>query len=434
MNYLLDSNVLIRNFDEILATKSDCGIIIPLIVLEEVDNLKKRDDLVGFLCRQVNKRLFEITKYGDISEWIRLENNVSIKVVSESDFELKLSYKCNDDIILGCLSYSDRTFGKTILLTNDINMAIKAKSLKFESQTTDEDKESDNYDGHISVEVEDSLIDEFYRNGKISWESVIEEKPYLNMCVTMISNSNDKKQALSIFRNGRLEKLRYGNTTVFGNIKAQNRQQKYLLEMLVDDDIKILAVSSPAGSGKSFMTTAVGLQKVLEEQKYKKIIYVKPLEAMGGKEIGFLPSSKNDKLLDGYSGTITNILENIFVEKEDSAKGKISYTEYLIEKGQLQVEAPTFMRGMSYVNSFIIIDESSNISQSDIKNIATRCGKNSKIVFIGDSLQIDTIRLNKYNNGLTYLISKLKDSEIFATIKLDKSVRSEVSQLCIDRL
>ena len=433
-NLLLDTNVVIRNLDNILKSKSNVGIIIPMTVLEELDNIKTREGETGFLARESVRLLFDIRKYGRLNEWVKLDNDLSIKVESKFDDKLNISYVNNDDLILGTLSYCNNKYGTTTLLSNDINLCLKAEGLGFSFENVNENEDGFLYEGHIKIYTNEDVISQFYKQGYIDWQVVLEEEPIANTCVTMICETFNKQQALSIYRKGKLQKLNYGNNQVFGNIKGQNRQQKYLIEMLMDDDIRIVAVNSNLGTGKSFISTAVALQKVLEENKYKKILYIKPHEPMGQRDIGYLPSSKNEKLLDGYSGTIKNILENIFTEKENDGKGNLSYAEYLIEKGILQVEAMTFMRGMSYANYFIIIDEASNISKTDIKNITGRTGKGSKIVIIGDIDQRDNQKLNKYNNGLTHLISKFKSADIFATIKLDKSVRSEVAQLCVDRL
>lgn len=207
----------------------------------------------------------------------------------------------------------------------------------------------------------------------------------------------------------------------------------------VDNQDHIYITDGHIPTHNSYAATAVGLEKTMEQNIYDKILYVKPLEAMGGKDIGFLPDDKNSKLLQGYAGTINNILENIFAKSEKQTKNsnsqnQLSNAEYLLQKGLLSVEAPTFMRGMSYYKTYIIIDEASNISQTDIKNLLGRCGELSKVIIIGDSDQIDNPNLNSSQNGLTYAINKLKGSELFATILLDRSVRSDVAQTVADRL
>jgi len=432
-NYLIDTNVMLRHFEEILETWENVGLIIPSKTIEELDAQKSGNSEIAYLARRVIRRLFEIKKYGNISEWIKLDKNVSIHIEHNCNCDLDLNYNTNDDFIVGTLSFCNDTFGKTILLSNDLNICLKSEIFGFETEQFGKHSNYNFYSGHIEKFVEDDIINLFYKEGKICWENVLEDKPLDNMCVTLISINDNKKQAMSIFRNGVLEKLKYGNSKVFGGTTAKNRQQKYLLELLMDDNIKIVAVNSPAGAGKSFLTTVVGLQKVLEDNVYDKIIYVKPLEPMGGKDIGYLPSSKNDKLLGGYAGTLINILENIFAKREKQYN-KLSYVDDLMEKGYLQVEAPTFMRGMSYINTFVIVDEASNLNASDIKNICTRCGENSRIFLIGDGLQLDNSKVNVFDNGLQHVIENLKGSELFGTIQLDKSVRSDVAQLCVDKL
>ena len=252
----------------------------------------------------------------------------------------------------------------------------------------------------------------------ITKEVVFSSKKHMKKYETYLENSKDK--------------LKHKNTYV--KIKKIEYIGKCEMQCIaVDNDDHIYITDGHIPTHNTFITAVVGLQKVLEEGNYEKILYVKPMEAMGGKDIGFLPDSKNSKLLGGYSGTIANILENIFTKREKQYT-KQSYAEDLIERGQLQVEAMTFMRGMSYYKTFMIIDEASNISKKDIKNILTRCGEGSKCCVIGDCAQLDNNKLTQLDNGLQHSIENLKGSELFGTIRLDKSVRSDVAQLCVDRL
>jgi len=435
-NYLLDTNVVLTDLIEMLNTREDFNIIISGVVLSELDNQKGRDGLLGYQARRAVRKLFEIRQYGDLNKWVKLENNVNIMIEDNFDKDLNLNYEKNDDEIIGCLSYCNHAHGKTILMSNDLCMCLKAEKFGFKTEQTTNKKDYDFYTGHIEIMTDDYKVNMFYDNKEIDWKEVMEEEPPKNMCVTLTSIENPKKQALSVYRKGRLTKLRYGHSDVFGGTKGKNRQQKYLLELLMDDDIKIVAVNSDAGTGKSYLGTIVGLEKTLEKNIYDKILYIKPLVAMGGQDIGYLPSDKNDKLLGGYAGTLNNILDNVFAKKrhEDEDDDNMSHAEYLMEKGLLQVEAPTFMRGMSYLNTYIIIDEASNVSASDIKNMCTRCGEGSKIILLGDGKQLDNSKVTVFDNGLQHVIESLKDEELFGTIKLDKSVRSSVAQLCVDKL
>lgn len=435
MNYLLDTNVLLEGLLDYITTKNNCGIIIPSVVLEELNHIKEnKDGEISFKARRAIRDLIEIKRYGNLNDWVKLDNEVSIHIHHHFDTGLHLRYSVNDDIIIGTLSDVQKEFGKTIMVSSDFNLILKCEGFGFSTEIFKYKYDVNRfYSGHIEVYVNNDIIDEFYKNGQLCWEKVLTEKPYENQFVTLISYESGKKQALSIFKNEYLTRLKYGDKNVFGDIKGKNRQQKYLLEILMDDSIPIVAVNSEAGTGKSFLTVIAGLQKVLEDGIYDRILYVKPLEPMGQRDVGYLSGDKNLKLLNGYSGTIINILENIFAKREKQYN-KFSYAEDLIEKGYLHVEAMTFMRGMSYYKTFMIIDESSNINKSDIKNIITRCGEGSKCCIIGDSAQLDNSKLNQYENGLQYAIEQLKGSQLFGTVRLDKSVRSEVAQLCVDKL
>ena len=333
--YILDTCAVLNAFEELLNTKENSKFVIPETVIEELDGQKIRDGELGYLARKATRKLYSFIKGEKLNDWISIENNNCIKIEDDYASSDTIDTTINDNKILATLPL----YENSTLITDDINLILKANSLGFDTEFSMDINADDGYDGHVEVEVDDSIVEEFYRSddrgvdidsdkykGHIDWSDVLDTEPRINSCVTLVSNLDSKRIYYTIYRNGRLEKLKYGKTKVFGSVEGKNRQQKYLLEMLMDKEIKIVAVNSEAGSGKSFLATVAGLQQTLEEGYYNKILYVKPLVAMGGADIGFLPNSKEDKLLNGYSGTITNILENIFQEKKKNTRNKVTLT------------------------------------------------------------------------------------------------------------
>lgn len=405
-----DTNVLLNNV-EILDDYSE--ICICVAIIDELDKIKERSQQGDLKLK------------GRIASRYINSNLDRIKIVEDNMTFVKenLIYDCVDQIIVSSAKYYN-----CLILTNDLNCQHRAEALDLEWKSCIKLREV--YTGHLDLYVSPETIDNLYRNRVLA----INEKYVENMCITLISSSDEKNKALSIYKKGNLHLV--DNKQKHYGISPKNKDQQYAMALLADDSVPIVCIDSPLGTGKSFLSCAVGLQKVLNENKYDSLLYTKPLEPMGGKDIGYLKNDKNDKLLNGYSGTIINTLENIerANNKAKSMSFGDSFAEELINRGQLEVEAITFMRGMSYSKKYIIIDESSNLDLKDLANICGRIGENSKIVIIGCSRQVDNIRLNSENNGLTLLIDRLKDSEYFATVRMNKIVRSDVASLIVERL
>lgn len=415
--FIVDTNIVMQDYNFFQKFK-DTTIIITDVLLEELDKHKKDMTAEGYNIRQFVKVIDKLRITGNLQQGV-LYDNVIFKSICASSLDNLI----NDNKFINIAKDNNFT-----VLTNDINMRLKCDVMGVEVEGFTGKNNCDFYTGHKEIVCSDEDIDDLYKNGEIVYPH--SKDLFENQFITLSSESNDKKQALTVFTNGKL--LKINEVTAFGS-KGLNRQQKYALSLMMNKDIPIVAINSEAGTGKSFLAVSAALELVLERREYDKILYIKPLVAMGGEDIGFLPDNKINKLLNGYSGTLVNILENIF-EKREKSYVKSSYAEDLIEKGVLQVEAPTYMRGMSYPNTIMIIDECENISVKDIKNICTRCGKGSKIFLLGDGKQTDSNKLDEFNNGLQHVIDKLKGQKIFGTIKLDKSVRSDVAQICVDLL
>lgn len=414
INYILDTNILLET-NGINHFMGKGVVHIPLVCIGELDNIK------------TNSKDSELKYYSRKTVRFIEDNLDKLNILKTDDTCLDksmTSYEVIDDLILST-AMALPTENK-ILVSNDLNVRLKATGMGLASEKYTGADDLNEYTGHKEIIVDDCIIDDIYKYRCV----ILDFDALENQCVTFISSSNNKKQAMTLFKEGRFKLC--NNINVYGTV-GKNRQQKYLMNLLEDDSIPLIAISADAGTGKSYLSTIMALHKVLEKRSFKKIVYVKPLEAMGGKDIGFLPENKEAKLLGGYAGTIENILENIFAEREMPYK-KQSYAMDLIEQGVLQVEAPTFMRGMSYKDSILIIDEASNLSKADIKNLVSRIGENSRIFLLGDTEQIDNRVLSKWDNGLSHVIDKMKGQKLFATVKLDRSIRSDLSQLSVDLL
>jgi len=427
--YILDTNVLLSDAEAINSYKNnDVGI--PLKVLEEVDKHKKRQDGVGANARQFIRLLDALREKGDIVEGIKLgKGRGSIRTLKCDLSLLPDAYDRQhpDNQILACALTEIKEVGDNkniILVSQDINMRVKCDSVgvKTDDYIPNQivERAEEVFTGFTQYLVDDALIDRFYAGEKIMLEQK-DIKLYPNQFVMLVSNANDKKTALARFKayNHPLSKTKEYKNGVWG-IHAKNKEQQFALELLMDPDVKIVSIIGRAGGGKTLNALAAGLQQILDDKVYKKLIVSRPVQPMG-KDIGYLPGTLEEKM----SPWLAPVQDNLeFLMGDDKA-----HLQMLMEAGTIEMEALTYIRGRSIANAFIIIDESQNLTSHELKTIITRVGEGTKIILTGDIEQIDNAYVDATTNGLTYAVEKLKDYEISGHITLKKGERSAVASL-----
>ncbi len=311
-----------------------------------------------------------------------------------------------------------------ILVSQDINVRVKADALGIfaEDYTTNQivEKAEEVYTGFTQHLVDDAVIDRFYSGEKMSLEEK-DIKLFPNQYVMLVSNANEKKTALAKFRNYNhpLSRVREYKEGIWG-VKAKNKEQQFALDLLMDQDVKIVSLVGKAGCGKTLIALAAGLQQILEGGVYKKLIVSRPVQPMG-RDIGFLPGTLEEKMMP-WIAPIQDNLEFLMGDEKENLK-------LMQEQGTIEVEALTFIRGRSIAKAFIIIDEAQNLSMHELKTIITRVGEDTKIVLTGDIEQIDSAFLDATNNGLTYAVEKFKPYELAGHVSLQKGERSAVATL-----
>jgi PhoH-like ATPase len=430
--YVLDTSVYLTDAKSIFAYGNN-DIIVPLKVLEEVDNHKKRQDSVGSNARRIIRILDNLRERGSLYKGVRLGKGKGIlyaRAFDRSILPQDFDFKTPDNEIIGvALNEKKRNPNrKVILVSRDINMRVKcdALGLMCEDYITSQVVKDTTalYKGFKSHLVDDELIDQFYNNEDIFLEKE-DVQIYPNEYLMLVSNSNDKKTALARFSshtkplkriNGQYKKGIWG-------VKSRNKEQNFALDLLMDPNVPIVTLVGKAGSGKTLMAIAAGLAQVVENDKimpYRKLVVSRPIQPMG-KDIGFLPGTMEEKM----NPWLAPIQDNLqFLMGNDKATLKM-YTD----NGTIEIEALTYIRGRSIANSFIIIDEAQNLSAHELKTILTRVGENTKIVLTGDIEQIDNIYVDETSNGLTYAIEKFKNYELSGHITLIKGERSKVATL-----
>jgi len=452
--FIIDTNVLLHDPQAILRFQ-DNDVVIPLIAIEEMDNQKRRQDEVGRNARRVAKLIDELRHKGKIFEGVQLENGGILKVELNHQKIEKLSgglekLKADNRILAVALAYQEEfPDRKVALVTKDTYLRIKADvaGIEAEDYKTDKVNIEELYTGAVELRVAPELINRFYTNNFISWDKA-EDDPealYSNQFISLVDNNDSGQSALCRYNPEKkgLVPLLFASTDAWG-IRARNKEQRYAMELLMDDDIKLVTLVGQAGTGKTLLAVAAGLEKTVNMETYKKLVVTRPVIPMGN-DIGFLPGDKDEKMRPWMSPIYDN-LEYIFNSGKDAKKDKSDKNDhgklksnniettihYFKEKGQLELEALTYIRGRTMPRQYIIVDEAQNLTPHEVKTILTRAGEGTKVVLTGDPHQIDHPYLDSSSNGLTYVVEKFKGTEIAGHITFVKGERSDLAQIAAE--
>jgi PhoH-like ATPase len=324
---------------------------------------------------------------------------------------------------------------KVILVSRDINMRVICDSVGVQSEGYALDKVIENhtslYDGFVTKLVDDQIIDQFYEGGDIYLESDKGMNP--NQFVMLVSSSNEKKTALAryIARGNPLREIHHVGQKGLWGVSPRNKEQAFALDLLLDPNIPFVSLVGKAGSGKTLLAIAAGISQVLRDPfeknipLYKKLVVSRPVQPMG-KDIGFLPGSMEEKMRPW----LMPIQDNLQYLMGDD---KITLEDYM-DKGIIELEALTYIRGRSISNAFIVIDEAQNLSMHEIKTIMTRVGEGTKLVLTGDIEQIDNVYVDETSSGLVHAVEKFKRTSLTGHITLKKGERSRLATLAAEIL
>jgi PhoH-like ATPase len=439
--YVIDTSAYLTDANAIYSYGNN-DIVVPLKVLEEIDNHKKRQDSVGVQARHIIRIFDALREKGNLNAGVRLQKGkgvVSVKGCDESLIPCDLEVSRADHIIIATALTEqavDQT-RKVIVVTRDINMRVICDSLGLSCEDYIPKqlvKSGESiYSGFSEILVDEQIVDRFYDGEKIVLEEDLSKGLYANQMIMMISNANEKKTALARFDapHHPLKTLEHNRGGVWG-IKPRNKEQVYALELLMDPSIPVVSLIGKAGSGKTLCAIAAGLEQILnakateqpedqkKERSYKRLIVSRPVQPLG-KDIGFLPGTMEEKM----APWLMPIQDNLQYLMGDNK----ATLEMYMEKGYIEIEALTYIRGRSISNAFIIIDEAQNLTAHEIKTILTRVGEGTKIVFTGDIEQIDNVYVDSTTNGLTYAVELLKEYDLTGHITLKRGERSNVATL-----
>ena len=416
---ILNDPMCIFNFDSNL-------VVVPLGVLDQLDNMKNRGDSVGRNSRIFSRTLDKLRSQGSLFDGVPTPKGglIQVKAIKNEEIIQRLPIEIRQDTVDNAILGLAMEIGG-IVVTQDCNLRLKADAVGIVAQDYLSNKvnQDESYEGHTETLMDGGSINELFSVG------VKTNDPYLENEVLTVRNENNLNQSvLAIFKNGVIHALPKLNAV--NGIVPRNREQQFALHLLLDQTIPLVTIAGKAGTGKSLLALAAGLAGV-QAKTYNKILVARSTVSVGN-DIGFLPGSIEEKL-NPYLAPIRDNLDVIcgYATKRGD---KRSAFEDLVEQGIVQAESLAHIRGRSIPNQYFIIDEAQNMTQHEAKTVITRCGEGTKIVLLGDGSQVDSPYLDAENNGLSYVIDKMKESPLAAHISLHKGERSALSEDAANRL
>ena len=430
-NFVLDTNVLLHDYKCLFNFQYN-DIYIPIAVLEELDKFKKGNDQINFNARELVRELDEITDDDLFSKGASLGpdlGRLSVVVGAPYAKEVAESFpeRRPDHLILSDTLYIAKKHPtmKTILVTKDVNLRMKARSLGIltENYTNDAVKNIDIFESeHRTVYVSSDTVDALYKSaaGIPAEELPLEEPLDPNECFLL---SSERSSVMVRYFQGDKRVKKINKTKSFG-IEPRNAEQTFALEVLNDPSVSLVAVTGKAGTGKTLLALAAALQ---QSKSYKQILLARPIVALANKDMGFLPGDEKQKIAPYMQPLFDNL--NVIKHQFSLDGSDYRYLQEIQDSGKLVIEALAYIRGRSLSETYCIIDEAQNLTPHEIKTIITRAGEGTKMVFTGDIQQIDSPYLDSQSNGLVYMIDKMKGQDLFCHINLIKGERSRLAEL-----
>ncbi len=438
-SYVLDTCVLLAD-PHALHRFDEHEVVLPLVVIEELDRKKTALDEVGRNARTALRIVEELRERsgGGLRDPLALPSGGTIRIeANHVDVELPpyLDPLKPDHRILACAIGTRAT-----LVTKDTALRIKGAQLgvAVEDYRGDTAQVEDHYTGIAELDVEPHLLDELHRDGKVVLHADVASMPedgtFLNQCMVLRGgrSASGLGRVIDIDDEGNatVHKV-HGHRQVFG-MSARDVRQTFAIDLLLDPAVPCVSLMGMAGTGKTFLALAAGLEQVVEATAYRRMSVYRPLIAVGKQEIGYLPGDLDEKLAPWMAAVHDNLYALL---RRDDGRGRgtrehrqvQATVESLVDRGQLELAAITYLRGRSITDEFVIVDEAQNIELNALKVVLTRMAMGSKVVFCGDLGQVDNPYISPYG-GMAALIEKLKGTSLFGHVTLSKGVRSPLAE------
>jgi PhoH-like ATPase len=431
--FVLDTSVILYDHNAI-NNFQEHDVAIPITVLEELDNFKKGNDTINFEAREFIRLLDKLsTKHNQtLQDWMPLNGPTkgSFKVIMDESSTVDANKifgerKADHKILNAAMHIASENPGrKVIMLTKDVNLRLKAKSLGLmaEDYETGKIKNIDSlYKGITNIDnVDANVIEKIYINGFCHYTDLMKEKPFANHYFIL---KNNKKSVLAYYNPFTEQIEKVDKRSAYG-IKPKNAEQAFAMHAVLNPEVQLVTIQGVAGTGKTLLALACALE---QRSQFRQIYLARPVIPLNNKDIGYLPGDIKSKLNPYMEPLWDNLkfIQSQFKEN-DKEHGKVSE---LVENEKLVVTPLAYIRGRSLSHIVFIVDEAQNLTPLEVKTIITRAGEGTKIIFTGDIYQIDTPYLDTQSNGLSYLIDRIRDQNIYAHITLEKGERSPLANL-----
>jgi PhoH-like ATPase len=438
---VLDTSVLISDPDSLFAFP-ESDTVIPLIVVEELDNHKTRLDDVGRAARQVIRTIEElrVANGGDIRSAVELPGGGTLRIETNGLLIEELAAKGLDPTLpdnrILAASLGQSREKTTVVVSNDAALRIKAAQIGLEA-IEHQRRRGASLDhrptGWITADVSSGLIDELFAESggvPIGGLSDVDDDGCGSLGLNEFAAVRAGSQsALVRNRDGRLTPL--VRVPEAWGLHPRSKEQQFALDLLLDPEVRVVALDDMAGTGKTILALAAGLESVVEHDHYDKLSVYRPVVPVSHSELGFLPGNLDEKL-DPWMAAVVDALVAL-TERRSHADAR-AIVEEMTDRDKLSLEAVTYLRGRTLQGTYVLVDEAQNLEPTTLKTILTRVGEGTKIVFTGDTSQIDAPYLSEHNNAVSVLIDAFAGESCFGHVRLTSCERSEVASLAAVRL
>ncbi len=438
-NFVLDTNVLLHDPRSIFGFE-DNDVVIPIYVIEEIDNFKRDLSTLGRNARQVSRYLDEFRVQGKLAEGVAIAADKGRIRVLVADRKLPHAagdgHSTDDKILAVALELREREQNlPTVFVTKDTNLRIRADALGLHAEDYDVEGLAaldDLWSGIAEVDVAAEHVNDFYANGTIPWAPEGDPPPP-NAFVLLRDRANPQHSAVGKYSAAKQAFVKLIQTPKEGvwGIRPRNKEQSFALDLLLNDEVRLVTIVGKAGTGKTLLAIAAGLQKTMEDGVYQKLLVSRPIFPLG-RDIGYLPGSVEEKLNPWMQPIFDNVEYLMNLSRSEKKAGR-GYHE-LLDLGILEIEPLTYIRGRSIPNQFIIVDEAQNLTPHEVKTIITRVGDGTKIVLTGDPYQIDNPYVDQTNNGLIHVVNRFKQERLAGHVTMSKGERSPLAELAANLL
>jgi len=430
--FILDTNVILHDYNAIYNFEEN-DVVIPIVVFEELDKFKKGNGIINFNARHIMRELDKISEKNDVfDDGIDLGKNkgkLYVKIINKYDEQFENTFIDNEyadnKILFAAKKTQEELDEEVILVSQDVNLRIKARSLGVKAQDYKSGKVANV--GQINKEVntyknfDSELINKIYQKGKLDLKECNFENPPNPNDYFILSDGNS---SVLVCYDSALKEVKLVKKKSAFHIKPRNSEQTFAIDALLRKDIELVSITGTAGTGKTLLALTAALH---QSHDFFQIMLARPIVSLSDKDIGFLPGDAKEKIRPFMQPLFDNI--NVIKQAAGFSSKDAQKIDDMLKDEKLLIEPLAYIRGRSLANVFFIIDEAQNLTPHEVKTIITRAAEGTKIVFTGDIDQIDSPYLDDRSNGLSYLTDKMKNQKIFAHINLMKGERSQLAEL-----